>query len=150
MSSQSRPKHILAVNESEDILELFRILLEEEGYRVTAHSYITKDLNRIVALNIDLIILDYMWDYEDSGWAFLQMLKMSPATTAIPVVLCTGAVARVRELGAHLQHMNVRVVIKPFDLDNLLAQIALALNESGIGMATASADAGKAVEPRED
>lgn len=148
MLQQSKRTHILAVDESDDILELFRILLEEEGYRVTTHSYITKDLKRIAALDVDLIILDYMWEYEDSGWSFLQMLKMNPASEAIPVVLCTGAVARVRELGAHLQHMNVRVVIKPFDLDHLLGEIVLALDESGTRLATASVDGGEAIAPR--
>lgn len=116
--------HILAMNESDDVLELFRELLEEEGYRVTTQSYVDKDLDAIRDLNPDLIILDYMWDHEDSGWALLQMAKMSRKTKSIPIVLCTGAVKQVSELEAHLLDMKIRVVLKPFDIDHLLEVIA--------------------------
>lgn len=130
MSEELQPRHILAMNQSEDVLELFRVLLEEEGYRVTVQPLIHKDLEAIHELAPDLIVLDYMWDYEDSGWAFLQMLKMNPATQAIPVIVCTGAVNRVEALRAHLEQMGVRVVLKPFNLEDLLDEIAIALNDA--------------------
>jgi CheY-like chemotaxis protein len=112
--------HILAINESADVLNLFRELLEGEGYRVTEQLFVNKDLAAIHTLAPDAIILDYMWDHDDSGWALLQMLTMSPLTNDIPVVLCTGAIDRVAQLRAHLELMGVRVVTKPFNITDLL------------------------------
>ena len=124
MSQAQNQHHILCINNSEDVLRLFRELLGEEGYRVTTQSYVDKDLDAIGDLKPDLIILDYMWDHEDSGWALLQMAKMSRKTKSIPIILCTGAVKQVSELEAHLLDMKVRVVLKPFDIDHLLEVIA--------------------------
>ncbi len=127
MPDDTHGKHILAIDQSQDVLDLFQTLLEDEGYRVTIQSFVEKDLKAVQAMAPDLIILDYMWEFEDTGWAFLQMVKMNPATQAIPIVLCTGAVNRVEELSGHLMKMDVRVVIKPFNLDDLLDAIAAAL-----------------------
>lgn len=120
--------HILCINNSEEVLQLFRELLEEEGYRVTTQSYLEKDLDAICTLKPDLIVLDYMWEHEDSGWSLLQMLKMSPNTQVIPVLLCTGAVRRVQELQGHLLDMDVAVVLKPFNIEDLLQVVARQLN----------------------
>ncbi|HEV2073495.1 MAG TPA: response regulator [Thermomicrobiales bacterium] len=128
MSQAQQRHHILCINNSKEVLELFRELLEEEGYRVTTQSYVDKDLDAISALKPDLIVLDYMWDHEDSGWALLQMIKMSPQTENIPIVLCTGAVRQVNELEAHLLDMQVVVVFKPFKLDHLVQTIRSRLN----------------------
>lgn len=137
MSEEAPRTHILAINQSQEVLDLFKALLEEdEGYRVTTQSFVEKDLKAIQKLAPDLIIVDYMWDFEDEGWAFLQMVKMNPATQNIPVVLCTGAANRVESLSGHLQRMGIRVVIKPFNLVDLLDAITLSLNTSGTGVAT--------------
>ncbi len=130
MSNSSGKKHILAINESEDVLQLFTDLLEDEGFRVTTQKYVIKDLEAICKMRPDLIILDYMWELEDDGWSLLQMLKMNPSTAAIPIVLCTGAVHRVEELGPHLQQMGVRVVLKPFNITELLDEITTALGSN--------------------
>lgn len=143
MSDNTRSKHILAINQAQEVLDLFEILLEDEGYRVTPQSYVQKDLQAVAQMAPDLIILDYMWEYEDTGWSFLQMVKMHPATRAIPVVLCTGAVTRVQELSGHLERMGVRVVIKPFDLDDLLTEIRIALGESGAKSAAFNPETGE-------
>jgi CheY-like chemotaxis protein len=60
MTEPANQKHILAMNESDDVLKLFRELLEDEGYRVTTQPYLDKDLGRIEAAEPDLILLDYM------------------------------------------------------------------------------------------
>lgn len=52
---------------------------------------------------------------------------MSPKTGHIPVLLCTGAVRRVQELQGHLLDMDVAVVLKPFNIDDLLQAVARGL-----------------------
>ena len=136
MTNPTPQRHILALNNEQAVLDLFRDLLTEEGYRVTTRQYADKDLDAIVALKPDLIILDYMWPEEDGGWSLLQMLRMDRRTAKVPIVLCTGAKQKVEELDGHLQQMGVRVVLKPFDLDVLLAAIT-----DGLAEATESGEA---------
>ena len=123
-------KHILAINNEPDMLTLFTQLLEDEGYRVSTRRYAERDIDAIATLAPDLIVLDYMWPTEDAGWTLLQMLKASPRTTRIPIVLCTGAVREVDELAGRLAEMMVSVVLKPFDIEELLEKITTALNEA--------------------
>ena len=123
MTATTIQQHILAIDNSQAVLDLFRELLEGEGYRVSVQSYVDKDVEAIKDLAPDLIILDYMWKAEDGGWSLLQLLRMNPGTKEIPIVLCTGAVAEASELEPHLAEMGVRVVLKPFDLDDLLGVI---------------------------
>lgn len=112
--------HILAINNDPAVLALFRDLLEAAGYQVSTQNYVDRDLAQIKTLKPDLIVLDYMWANEDASWSLLQMLRMDPATMAIPIVLCTGAVHEVKALEQHLIAMGVTVVLKPFNIDQLV------------------------------
>ena len=119
--------HVLAINNDQAVLALFRDLLEEEGYRVTTRILPERDVAAIAAAKPDLIVLDYMWAGEDAGWTLLQLLRMDPGTAGIPIVLCTGAAREVEALAGHLEDMGVRVVLKPFNIDHLTAVVAEAL-----------------------
>jgi CheY-like chemotaxis protein len=114
---------ILAINNEPAVLALFRDLLQEAGYQVSTQTYVDRDLAQIKALKPDLIVLDYMWANEDASWSLLQMLRMDPATVDIPIVLCTGAVREVKALEEHLVAMGVTVILKPFNIDQLVDAI---------------------------
>jgi CheY-like chemotaxis protein len=74
-------------------------------------------------LKPDLIVLDDMWANEDASWSLLQMLRMDPATETVPIVLCTEAVHEVKALAEHLIGIGVTVVLKPFNIDQLVDAI---------------------------
>ncbi|HEV2529166.1 MAG TPA: response regulator [Thermomicrobiales bacterium] len=116
-------QHIVAINNSAEVLALFQDLLSDEGYRVTTRVWVDRNVPEIAELKPDLIILDYQWATEDEGWSLLQMLRMAPATTQIPIILCTGAVTHVEDTRGHLHEMQVEVLYKPFNLDQLLGLI---------------------------
>ena len=134
-------RHILCVNNSEEVLTVFRLLLEEEGYRVTTQSYLLKDMAEVREIKPDLIILDYMWAEDDGGWSMLQMLKMDRVTGPIPIILCTGAKKEVGELGDRLTQMDVSVILKPFDIYELLETIEKRLKTTADGQPRESATA---------
>lgn len=116
-------QHILAINDDPAILQLFNDLLTEVGYRVSLESFVrpTTDLLDVLrTLQPDLVIMDFVIGGELKGWQLLQAAHMDRTTRDIPIVICTGAVTQVNELGAHLESRNIKVVIKPFDIDDLL------------------------------
>ena len=127
-------KRVLVINDDPAILDVFRELLEEEGYEALLDTMRTGNLDaqydRVVAERPDVIVLDFVILGEQHGWQFLQLIKMQPKTARVPVVVCTAAVDLVRELGAHLTKMRVDVVLKPFEIDHLYAAIARAIKET--------------------
>jgi CheY-like chemotaxis protein len=120
------PKHILVINDTVAILELFRTLLEDEGFRVSTDDFsvdLLQMLGRVKEDPPNLIVLDFIVMDEGKGWQFLQLLRMDRDTRAIPVIACTAAARLAEELHAHLDVMGVAVVLKPFDIDVLLAEV---------------------------
>lgn len=70
------------------------------------------------------VIKDHMiGDGAGSGWGLIRHLRGDPQTTTLPILLCTGAVHRVRPRLAQLDRLGVVVVFKPFDIDDLLAAL---------------------------
>ncbi|MDQ4044864.1 MAG: response regulator, partial [Chloroflexota bacterium] len=122
-NGQHLPAHILVVNDTKEILELFRELLEDEGYRVSLSSYAVNDLDEVVELAPDLAILDFIIGGEDQGWQMLQKMRMDRRTAEIPIIVCTAARNLVREIEGHLLSKNIGIVLKPFDIDELVVEV---------------------------
>lgn len=120
---------ILVVNDTQEILDLFRVLLEEEGHEVALYSYAILDMREIEQLHPDLIILDYIFGTEKTGWQMLQKLKMTRQTATIPIIICTAATRDVREIEGYLQSQGIRLVPKPFDIETLLEVVKRALTD---------------------
>jgi CheY-like chemotaxis protein len=121
-------QHILVVNDTEEILDLFRDIVEGLGHRMTAWSFSPDDLAKVTEIKPDLIVLDLMLGpTELQGWALLQKVRMSRETEDIPVVLCTAATNWVREQEGWLAANAVKVVLKPFKIEHLEHAIEHAL-----------------------
>jgi DNA-binding response OmpR family regulator len=115
---------ILVVNDTQEILELFRSFLEdEEGYEVVLAGEPMQQIKEVEQINPDLIILDLIFSEEKTGLQMLQMLKMQRSTATIPVIVCTAALDLLREQEGYLVSQGVHVVYKPFDLDHLITNV---------------------------
>jgi DNA-binding response OmpR family regulator len=115
---------ILVVNDTQEILELFRMLLEEEeGHEVILSGFPFEQISDVEKIKPDLIILDFIFGDQRSGWQMLQMLKMQRSTENIPVIVCTAALEAVREQEGYLVSKGVHVVYKPFDIDQLISNV---------------------------
>lgn len=117
----------MVINDTQEILELFRDILTDEGYKVDIYSYGIRDIAEVLRVQPDLIILDYLIGAEQVGWQLLQKLKMTRATAKIPVIVCTAAVKQVQEIEGWLIAKGIAVVPKPFDIDDLLGAVKKAL-----------------------
>lgn len=119
--------HVLVINDTQEILDLFRDILEEEGYAVTLSSFAFQEVAEVERLAPDVIVLDFLIGGEALGWQMLQKLRMYRPTAHIPIVVCTAAIQLVRELQGHLRAKDVFVVLKPFDIDEMVSVVNLAL-----------------------
>ena len=131
----SEQRHILVINDTKEILDAFRAILEDEAYRVSLDNFSALDVGQMLAnvkaLVPDAIILDFLFGGEPIGWQFLQLLKMDRATAGIPIVVCTAAVRQAKEQEAHLRTLGVEIVLKPFDIDHVLDALRRALEPEG-------------------
>ena len=124
MSSDGQQAHILAINDSLEILVLMREIFEEEAFRFTMRLNSQTDLDEIVQISPGLIILDYSSETETG---LLHRLTTDPSTEQIPIILCTGAVREIEALQPELDLRGVAVVHKPFDIEHLVRVVREAL-----------------------
>ena len=125
MSADGRQPHVLVVNDTQEILDLMQELLEDEGYRVTT-SLALLDITRVKALAPDVIVQDLLFEgTQELGWKFLTLVRLDPELARIPLVLCTAAVRTVNdpEMAEQLDRQGIRVVLKPFTIDDLLTTL---------------------------
>ncbi len=117
----TRP-HVLVMDDSHDLLGLPREAREDEGYRVSASPTVI-DLDGVKRLTPDLILLDLVFAGEQRGLPFLRRLRGDQAVAGMPVVVCSAAVDAIRRLGPGDGGDGVGLVLKPFDLDELLREM---------------------------
>jgi CheY-like chemotaxis protein len=125
MSADGHQPHILVINDTQEILDLMQELLEEEGYRVTT-SLALLDIAKVKALAPDLIVQDLLFEgVQELGWKFLTLVRLDPDLARIPLILCTAAVRTVNdpEMAEQLDRQGIRVVLKPFTIDDLLTTL---------------------------
>jgi DNA-binding response OmpR family regulator len=127
MSAKRTGAHILVLNDVAEILDLFEAILDDEGYRVSRGTMTPGEIGRtfqhVKEVKPDLLIADFLFGHDPLGWQLIQMLRMDSTTAALPIVVCSAAAKQVAELDSHLDEMGIGVVLKPFDVDTLLAEV---------------------------
>jgi CheY-like chemotaxis protein len=123
-------RHVVVVNDTEEILDLFEDILGALGHRVTRLTYAPRDSATIADLRPDLVVVDFvLGGREFLGWQLIQKLRMRRDTEAVPIIACTAAVREVHEMEGQLAQANVKVVFKPFRVDDLERAVAEALGD---------------------
>lgn len=117
------PKRILVVDDSPEILELLRDLLTEEGYIVITQSLALQELEEVRLADPNLIILDHLLKGLDGSQDILAQLSDSIDLSDVPVIICTALSNAKEVLVEQLKPVNVELVVKPFDIDVLVATV---------------------------
>lgn len=120
--------HILVIDDDQSILELFRLIFEPEGYKVTLSKSAFEDVQEVEQIHPDLIIMDFKLGRHEDGFLLLQKIKMYRPTKDIPIILCTAAVDIVVEQENVLREKGIPILYKPFDVDELLRVAEKTLN----------------------
>jgi CheY-like chemotaxis protein len=117
---------ILVLDEDWILCDLYRTILEDEGYESIVVTSLP-EMADVIELQPDLILLDHFYGATPHGWIFLIQLKTYAETEHIPVLLCTADSAAVNAHAQDLANFNVNVVYKPFDLNDFLAAVSYSL-----------------------
>ncbi len=118
---ESSTKHVLIVEDHDDIRHLVRRLLERAGYQVS-EAVNGADGIRILnqGLQPDLILLDVMMPVMD-GFGFSAELQKNPAWKEIPVITMSAD----SNVASYKDRLGARSAIKkPLDITELLNTVA--------------------------
>lgn len=123
-------KNVLLVEDEEDILELLRYNLSEEGYQVDCALTGEEALRTMVNRLPDLVVLDLMLPGLD-GMEICKTIKRDPRTSHIPIVMLTAR-SEDTDIVAGLELGADDYVTKPFSPRVLVARIRAVLRRKSM------------------
>jgi class 3 adenylate cyclase len=121
---------VLAVDDTAENLEILRVRLEAQGYRVAEASDGEEALAKARELRPDLILLDIMMPKRD-GLSVVRELKADPELGGIPVILVT-AKADTKHVVEGLDAGGDDYLTKPFEHSALLARVRSMLRQKAL------------------
>jgi two-component system OmpR family response regulator len=118
---------ILAVEDEEDYRELLEHVLSEAGFEIVTAPNGEEGLEAYAKENPDLVLLDVNLPDMD-GFDICRKIREEGPRKDVPILFCTirSSVARVSE---GLSRGANDYVVKPFQVDDLLARVRKALGQ---------------------
>lgn len=122
-------KHVLLVEDEDNIIEAMRFLLTRDGWHVEAHADGGTALQRIRERRPDLLILDLMLPGK-SGLEIMRELRAEDGFSNLPVLMLTArGQDQDRDLAA--QAGVDRFMTKPFSNAEMLGVVRELAGEAG-------------------
>lgn len=122
---------ILVVEDSNEIMQTEKTVLEDSGYTVRCASTGKKALEAIAEKTPDLILLDITLPGQD-GFSVCETVKQHDATKDVPIIFIT-ALSDTTHLAKGFQLGAVDYIAKPFHMQDMLSRVALQLELSQRG-----------------
>ena len=116
--------HVLIIDDNEDILSMFKAMLEYNGYKVSVKDNASNIKSVIKGLQPNIIIMDMLLS-GSNGCEVCKELKAEPVLAVIPVIMISAhpqAKTECLQAGADF------FIEKPFEMNDLLQTMVKALN----------------------
>lgn len=121
-------KHILVIEDEEDILTIIKATLEQKGYTVTVAKDAESALEILKKEIPHLIILDVMLTGGMNGYKVCKQLKEDVTFKHIPIIILSAR-GRKEEVELAYRVKADHFILKPFDPKNLLQKVAQLIGE---------------------
>ena len=109
---------IVVIEDTPDILELIEVVLSEEGFAVVPCLDASAAVETVATERPALAIADLKMAGVQR-WELVDRLLDDPRTHQIPLIVCSGAAAELKEAESRLQARGVGILLKPFDIEEL-------------------------------
>jgi len=120
---------ILLVDDDEDNLKIFTIILENQGFSVDAYSDPVTALSEFKPSQYDLIILDYRMP-EMNGIELYKKIREKDASTKITILTASHEQVYVNDTKELKKEPSLKVIRKPVAVGKLLEEVIELLNET--------------------
>jgi CheY-like chemotaxis protein len=119
-------KRVLLVDDDFDFLAATKTMIEAGGYTVDTAENAEDGLEKAREDKPDLIVLDVMMPGM-SGWEACEILKNTPGTEDIPIIMLTAVASKVRQT-SYSHHSGKQTeaddyIPKPVEIPDLIARI---------------------------
>jgi len=131
MTNQRHNQTILVADDTSEIVDLVRLLLEWEGYTVAVAANGEDALAQAQAIVPDLILLDVRMPKMD-GLNVLEHLQADPSLAGVPVVMLS-VVTTYPQVQTALERGAVAYLPKPFELRDLARMVKRVLSKDAAG-----------------
>lgn len=124
------PTTVALVDNDATILSLMDEILTDEGYRMRRWRGGDGCFEMLKQTMPDAVILDLWMEERLTGLALLERIMGDPATQHIAVIICSADKSALATYAAHLGTLHCTVLVKPFDIRELLATVRAAVSPS--------------------
>lgn len=115
---QKRSKKILVIDDEESIHDIISLIFEEYNYTVQGISNSIDLLEKVLAYNPNLILLD-IYLGETDGRLICKFLKESSQTAHIPIILLSATTLKLEQLDCEADDF----IEKPFEISELVNKV---------------------------
>lgn len=112
--------HVLVVDDEPSVLLTYRLILEQQGYKVTASISSKEAIAAIEKDAMDLLICDLSLEQKHTGFEVIDFGRQRDAT--VPAILVTGYASK--DVMDKAEQGNVTVLFKPIDINEFLSTIS--------------------------
>ena len=120
-----RKRHILVVDDEPNVLVTYRLILQREGYEVSAANSAEEARKMLAERDIDLLLCDLSLEKQESGFDIIETARRKNPDT--PTVLLTGYATQ--DANDRAQERDIPVLFKPIDIEQLLQMISELLRD---------------------
>lgn len=111
---------VLVVNDDPDMLDLYAAVLRDMGHDAVLRIEPDPEPDTVVEAGADALVIDLQAEADPvAGMRAIEVLRSSPATRAIPIILATAASpGEIQPIAERLDDLHVSVLMKPFGVDS--------------------------------
>lgn len=113
-----RPTYrILVVDDEASVLTTYRMILEQQGYAVSACGTARAAIDAIRSTEFDLVLCDYSLEEQHTGFEVITAARQRNAR--VPAALLTGYATQ--EAADEASAKNIGIMFKPIEIEEFLA-----------------------------
>ncbi len=120
-----RKCHILVVDDEPHVLLTYRLILQQQGYEVSAAISADEARTMLLERKIDLLLCDLSLERQENGFDVIEFARQKDPH--MPAVLLTGYATQDANLRA--EESGLPVLFKPIDIKELLQTITELLRD---------------------
>jgi DNA-binding NtrC family response regulator len=121
-----RKRSVLVVDDESSVLFTYKLLLEQQGYEVSAVASSVAAENELKKSKFDLVLCDLSLEENHNGFEVIEFARRQ--TPNLSCVLLTGYASI--EAAQKAAEMGVTVLYKPIDIQEFLATIPTVMKEN--------------------
>jgi CheY-like chemotaxis protein len=120
---------IAMVDDDTAVVQLVTTFLEAHGYGIVSCHRSAAALPLIHSTQPDMVFLDVQMEQWDAGLQLLAVLRRDPATSRLPVIVCSANLPLLRQQEQTIRELSATTLAKPYTFDTLLATITATLGQ---------------------